>query len=402
MTNDCIPGHSAPDKQAQQMGLTEQGLQRLRDTADTAVPHRYDWYVLEAYNTPEEAFINGLSLEAAIRRYTASESASKRLGVTKDDIAAVDLVFLQEGREWLSRDRLRLDSFRTDAVVAEAADRLRRMLNDSPAVGRVTFVSGEQWNFTDGQKYLQTIREELPYQSTTGFRFETLTDAPEIRKAADDLICDLYGEENPQRLEDYGRSGLVMHGLGQASGTISLTLVTGTGSCPLALPASDERLEEVRSFLGLEDFAEAAIRDIRFSVPQLTDLIPLDTITAEDANALALCLQEMEQEELLTFCAALEAEQPEAFSKALAIAMDVDDYEIVPEDAEEYGRQVLRRIGADDEIIDTIDGFMDFAGLGEVFMEEDCLQQTSFGPVRRLSRPFPQQEMGEESGMQML
>ena len=188
----------------------------------------------------------------------------------------------------------------------------------------------------------------------------------------------------------------------QASGTISLTLVTRTGRCPLALPASDERLEEVRSFLGLEDFAEAAIRDIRFSVPQLTDLIPLDTITAEDANALALCLQEMEQEELLTFCAALEAEQPEAFSKALAIAMDVDDYEIVPEDAEEYGRQVLRRIGADDEIIDTIDGFMDFAGLGEVFMEEDCLRQTSFGPVRRLSRPFPQQEMGEESGMQML
>jgi hypothetical protein len=188
----------------------------------------------------------------------------------------------------------------------------------------------------------------------------------------------------------------------QASGTISLTLVTRTGSCPLALPASDERLEEVRSFLGVEDFAEAVVGDIHFSLPHLADIIPLDTITVEDANALALCLQEMEQEELLTFCAALEAEQPEVFSKALAIAMDIDDYESVPEDAEEYGRQVLRRIGADDEIINTIDGFMDFAGLGEVFMEEDCLQQTSFGPVRRLSRPFPQQEMGEESGMQML
>jgi len=184
----------------------------------------------------------------------------------------------------------------------------------------------------------------------------------------------------------------------QASGTISLTLVTRTGRCPLALPASDERLDEVRSFLGVEDFAEAVIGDIHFSLPHLADIIPLDTITVEDANALALCLQEMEQEELLTFCAALEAEQPEVFSKALAIAMDIDDYEIVPEDAEEYGRQVLRRIGADDEIIDTIDGFMDFAGLGEVFMEEDCLRQTSFGPVRRLSRPFPQQE----SGMQML
>ena len=178
----------------------------------------------------------------------------------------------------------------------------------------------------------------------------------------------------------------------QTSGTISLTLVTRTGRCPLALPASDERLDEVRSFLGVEDFAEAVIGDIHFSLPHLADIIPLDTITVEDANALALCLQEMEQEELLTFCAALEAEQPEVFSKALAIAMDIDDYEIVPEDAEEYGRQVLRRIGADDEIIDTIDGFMDFAGLGEVFMEEDCLWQTSFGPVRRLSAPWSRQE----------
>ena len=35
--------------------------------------------------------------------------------------------------------------------------------------------------------------------------------------------------------------------------------------------------------------------------------------------------------------------------------MDRDDYELVPENAEEYGKQVLRRIGADDEIIDTID-----------------------------------------------
>ena len=61
----------------------------------------------------------------------------------------------------------------------------------------------------------------------------------------------------------------------QASGTISLTLVTRTGRCPLALPASDERLDEVRSFLGVEDFAEAVIGDIHFSLPHLADIIPL-------------------------------------------------------------------------------------------------------------------------------
>ena len=38
----------------------------------------------------------------------------------------------------------------------------------------------------------------------TGFRFETLTDDPAVRKAAaDDMTYDLYGEENPRPLEDY-------------------------------------------------------------------------------------------------------------------------------------------------------------------------------------------------------
>lgn len=53
-------------------------------------------------------------------------------------------------------------------------------------VGRVTFASGEQQEFTDSKALLQAIREELPFRSTTGFRFETLTDDPEVKKAVDD------------------------------------------------------------------------------------------------------------------------------------------------------------------------------------------------------------------------
>lgn len=53
----------------------------------------------------------------------------------------------------------------------------------------------------------------------------------------------------------------------------------------------------------------------------------------------------MEQEdgELLKFCAVLEVEQPDTFTEAVSIAMDRDDYELVPEDMDEYGKQVLRR-----------------------------------------------------------
>lgn len=198
------------DKQAQQMGLTEQGRQRLKDTVEPTLPHSYDWYVMEAYNTANETFTDGLSLEEAIQRYTVSENTSKRLGVTKDDIAAVDLVILWEGREWLSEDRLKSESFKDDPVMADAAVRLQQMLDESPAVGRVTFASGERWNFTDPQKYLQVVREELPFQATTGFRCETLTDDPEVRKAVDDMVCDLYGEKNPRSLSDYGSTGIAM------------------------------------------------------------------------------------------------------------------------------------------------------------------------------------------------
>ena len=32
-----------------------------------------------------------------------------------------------------------------------------------------------------------------------------LTVDPEVRKAVDDLLFDLYGEENPRKLDDYGK-----------------------------------------------------------------------------------------------------------------------------------------------------------------------------------------------------
>ena len=156
-------------------------------------------------------------------------------------------------------------------------------------------------------------------------------------------------------------------------------------------------MTQAKRDLDVEDFSQTGITAVKFSAPQLNSLIPLDTISVEDANALALCLKEMEQEdgEEMKFCAVLEVEQPDTFAEALNIAMDRDDYEMVPENSEEYGKQVLRRIGADGEIIDTIDGYMDFAQLGTDSLAEDGVRRTEFGLVRRLSNPFPPEpEMG--------
>ena len=177
----------------------------------------------------------------------------------------------------------------------------------------------------------------------------------------------------------------------EEQGVLHLTLSTAKGTFPLSFPASDERLEQAKRALDVEDFAQADITAVKFSSPYLDGLLPLDTITVEDANTLALCLQEMEQEdgELMKFCAVLEVEQPDTFTEAVSIAMDRDDYERVPEDMEEYGKQVLRRTGADDEVIDTIDGYMDFSQLGRDSMVDDGVRRTEFGLVRCLSKPFP-------------
>ena len=48
----------------------------------------------------------------------------------------------------------------------------------------------------------------------------------------------------------------------------------------------------------------------------------------------------------------------------MRFSIELDDYERVPDDPEEYGKQVLERIGADEELISTLDGFTDFEAMG--------------------------------------
>ncbi len=113
--------------------------------------------------------------------------------------------------------RLRCNPVRGDyAAYLSCFDKQAQTLAEKPVIGRISFASGEQEDFTAPERYLQTIREELPYQATTGFRCETLTDDSAVRKAVDDMLFDLYGEENPRPLEDYEntpRQGMTMGGM---------------------------------------------------------------------------------------------------------------------------------------------------------------------------------------------
>ena len=87
---------------------------------------------------------------------------------------------------------------------------------EKPLVGRVTFVNGNTQEFTDVEAYLRCIEDELPDRPITGFRYETLTDDPAVRKGVDDILFNIFGEENPCRLEDYEtpNQGMKMGGIG--------------------------------------------------------------------------------------------------------------------------------------------------------------------------------------------
>ena len=178
--------------------------------------------------------------------------------------------------------------------------------------------------------------------------------------------------------------------------------VTATIANPyrLALPATDEELEQAKEQIDVEYFTEATIVKVEFGKPYLAELIPQECICVEDANELALGIEEMQQRdgELLKNLAVLSVEQMETLTDALRVAVNLDDYERITEGTYEYGQSVLRRIGADDELIDTIDGYMDFEKFGEDSMVEDGVRQTEFGLIRRCSCPFPEEAPGQQMG----
>lgn len=168
----------------------------------------------------------------------------------------------------------------------------------------------------------------------------------------------------------------------------------------LILPATGEELDQAKAQIGVDHFTEATIVKAEFGKPYLAELIPQDCICVEDANELALGIEEMTQRdgELLKFLAVLSVEQPETMTDALRFAMELDDYERITEGTYEYGQTVLRRHGADNELLEAMDGYMDFEKLGEDAMVEDGVRQTEFGLIRRCSTPFPEEAQSMQMG----
>lgn len=182
--------------------------------------------------------------------------------------------------------------------------------------------------------------------------------------------------------------------------TMILTLASVDHGDTLTLPTSEEKLEETRENLEVDDLSYAVIASVQYAEPYSNQLIPKDGVTIEEANELALCLQQLKKDsERSTLWAALEAEEPSTFSEAVGIAMDLDDYERITDSEGEYAHRALRGLRSTEELLEAIDGYTDFDELGRDMMTEDGVRQTGYGLVRRLSKPFPAE--GQEQSPQM-
>ncbi len=168
-------------------------------------------------------------------------------------------------------------------------------------------------------------------------------------------------------------------------------------SCLLVLPADDGHLNDVKSRLGVNDFAEVEIRDVRFKVPYIGELMQtLDCPSVEEYNRFAVELENIWQRDgaLLTYAAVLDAERPETLHEAHALLRNLHNYQRIT-DVYDYGQQrLLDALDLNDDALMELDGFMDFEKYGHICMENDGVVATEFGRLRRLEPPFPEQEQG--------
>ena len=175
--------------------------------------------------------------------------------------------------------------------------------------------------------------------------------------------------------------------------------VNGKPDYTLVLPADEEYLDAVKAYLDIDVFADAMLRDIRFKVPYIAELIcDTDCPAVEVYNDFAEALEGIWQQDgmLLTYAAVLDAEKPETLRGALELLQNLDNYQRIV-DTYGYGQQRLQEtLGLDDEAICELDGYMDFEKYGADCMENDHVIETEFGRLRRLELPFPEQTQGQQ------
>jgi len=154
------------------------------------------------------------------------------------------------------------------------------------------------------------------------------------------------------------------------------------------LPLHARQVRKITEQLSVQEASETFVSSLQGAKPtrqELEQMPYLEGPSLQEANSLAHKLNDMQKQdgEYLKFLAALEAEQVNTFAGALAVADNLDCYTCFIGDLEDYGRDVLSRMGTPQQAIDSIEGYMDLEDFGRMMMAEDDVRQTQYGLIRK-------------------
>ena len=180
-------------------------------------PHNGDQFNTAEFKAELQAMVDALRAAGPLKNLKTMDAYCRQHGGSiTDDSRSYGYITETEHYRFCLRCTPVMDDYQGYLYCYDLRQQELAQYNRRPLVSRVTYASGEQVEYTDAEAYLQYIREELPDHPATGFRYETLTDDPAVRKQADNILYDLYGEENPRPLEDYENApeeGMTMGGL---------------------------------------------------------------------------------------------------------------------------------------------------------------------------------------------
>ena len=171
----------------------------------------------------------------------------------------------------------------------------------------------------------------------------------------------------------------------------------------LELPASDEQLDYAKNALNIEEFEEAAIVQIAGLEKLPLQNIPIESMDVGQLNGFAdgfVIADETQDRDKLR--AALELEKSATLDEAVGIILHPENYVMIQDTCEEYGRKALLKLTGDQEVVDTVDGFIDWDEFGEQMMQEDGIVQTGYGMICRVNGPSTEQTMDSIQPMQSM
>ena len=170
----------------------------------------------------------------------------------------------------------------------------------------------------------------------------------------------------------------------------------------LDLPATTEQLFAARCRLEVADLADAELIQTKCLYQPFKPYIPLQEPDFTELRDLSVNLSAaMDNYGESLVLAVYDMKRPQSLMQAGELALEIWRYELVT-NVEGYGRNALYELCEDQEIVDTVDDYMDWDSFGRHMLEEDGLVFTEHGYIRLPNPEQPDMEQRAPSqGLQM-